>query len=48
VPSALEGSNVDLSEQLTTAITCQRTYQSCSRMIKVYDEMLEELGRIIT
>jgi flagellar hook protein FlgE len=48
VPNSLEGSNVDLSEQLTNAITCQRTYQSCSRMIKVYDEMLEELGRIIT
>ena len=43
VTSALEMSNVDLSEQFSEMITTQRGFQACSRIITVTDTMLEEL-----
>ena len=41
--SALEMSNVDLSEQFAEMITTQRGFQASSRIITVTDTMLEEL-----
>ncbi|MFN7038594.1 MAG: flagellar hook-basal body complex protein [Alphaproteobacteria bacterium] len=46
-PGALEQSNVDLADELTSIIKTQRNYQSASKIIKVTDSMLEELNRII-
>lgn len=43
VSSALEMSNVDLSEQFSEMITTQRGFQANSRIITVSDTMLEEL-----
>jgi flagellar hook protein FlgE len=41
--SALESSNVDLSEQFTEMITAQRGFQAAARVITTSDEMLTEL-----
>ena len=41
--SALESSNVDLSEQFTDMITAQRGFQASARVITTADEMLTEL-----
>ena len=42
-PSALEMSNVDLSEEFTDLIITQRGFQANSRIITSSDEMLQEL-----
>ena len=42
-PSALEMSNVDLSEEFTEMIITQRGFQANSRIITTSDEMLQEL-----
>lgn len=42
-PSALEMSNVDLSQEFSTMIVTQRGFQSNSKIITVSDEMLETL-----
>jgi len=42
-PSALEMSNVDLSEQFSDMIVTQRGFQSNSKIITVADEMIETL-----
>lgn len=41
--SALEMSNVDLSQEFSDMIATQRGFQACSRLITVSDTMLEEL-----
>ena len=41
--SALESSNVDLSEQFTEMITAQRGFQASAKVITTADEMLTEL-----
>lgn len=41
--SALEMSNVDLSQEFSDMIMTQRGFQACSRLITVSDTMLEEL-----
>lgn len=41
--SALESSNVDLSQEFSDMITTQRGFQASSRLITVSDTMLEEL-----
>lgn len=41
--SALEQSNVDLSEEFTTMIVTQRAYQANSRVVTTSDEMIQEL-----
>lgn len=43
IPSALEMSNVDLSEEFTDMIITQRGFQANSRIITTSDEMLQEL-----
>ncbi len=43
MPSSLENSNVDLSEEFTDMITTQRGFQANSRVITTSDSMLEEL-----
>jgi flagellar hook-basal body protein len=43
---SLEGSNVELSEQLTDLIVAQRAYQSNTRAISAADDLLEELNRL--
>lgn len=43
VPSSLEMSNVDLSEEFTDMIVTQRGFQANSRVITASDEMLQEL-----
>lgn len=45
-PSALEGSNVDLSEEFTAMIVTQRAYSASAKTITTADEMLDELMRI--
>jgi len=42
-PSALEMSNVDLSEEFSNMIVTQRGFQSNSKIITVADEMIETL-----
>lgn len=46
----VEGSNVDAAEEMTKAITVQRSLQSCSQAIKMYDQVLAkattEIGKI--
>ncbi|MBN2144469.1 MAG: flagellar hook-basal body complex protein, partial [Candidatus Aureabacteria bacterium] len=46
VPSALEGSNVDLAEQFVNLITAQRGFQSNARVITTANDMLGELVSI--
>lgn len=43
---ALEGSNVDIAQELTTLIETQRAYSSNATVIQTADEMLEEVTRI--
>lgn len=43
IPSSLEMSNVDLSEEFTDMIVTQRGFQANSRIITTSDEMLQEL-----
>lgn len=43
IPSSLEMSNVDLSEEFTDMIITQRGFQANSRVITTSDEMLQEL-----
>ena len=43
MPSSLEMSNVDLSEEFTDMIVTQRGFQANSRIITTSDEMLQEL-----
>ncbi len=43
IPSNLEMSNVDLSEEFTDMIVTQRGFQSNSRIITTSDEMIQEL-----
>lgn len=45
----LEGSNVNVAEEMTDAIATQRGLQSCSQVLKMYDQVLSktnEIGRI--
>ncbi len=43
IPSSLEMSNVDLSEEFTDMIVTQRGFQANSRIITTSDEMIQEL-----
>lgn len=43
IPSSLEMSNVDLSEEMVSMIIAQRGFQANSRIITTTDSMLEEL-----
>ena len=45
--SALESSNVELSEQLTSMIIAQRSYQANTKVITASDDLLEELNQTI-
>lgn len=42
-PGALEGSNVDISQEFTNMIIAQRGFQANARVISTSDEMLNEL-----
>jgi flagellar hook protein FlgE len=43
--SALEQANVETSDELTNMIKAQRSYQACAKVIKVVNEMFEDLNR---
>lgn len=43
---ALEGSNVDIAEELTDMIVTQRAYSTNAKIIQAADEMLEEVARL--
>lgn len=45
--STLESSNAELSEQLTTMIVAQRSYQANTKVITTADRLLEELNSIL-
>jgi flagellar hook protein FlgE len=45
-PGALEGSNVDLSEEFTAMIVTQRAYSASAKTITTADDMLNELLNI--
>lgn len=45
--SALEGSNVELAEQLTALIIAQRAYQANTKLITAADTLLQELNNTI-
>lgn len=45
-PNALEGSNVDLSDEFTALIVTQRAYSANAKTITTADDMLDELLRI--
>jgi len=38
----VEGSNVDPAEEMTSALAAQRSLQSCSQAIKMYDQVLQK------
>jgi flagellar basal-body rod protein FlgG len=38
----LEGSNVDVAEEMTNALAAQRELQSCTQALKMYDEILKK------
>jgi flagellar hook protein FlgE len=42
----LEGSNVDIAQELTDLIQTQRAYSSNAKIITTSDEMLDETLRI--
>lgn len=44
---ALEASNVDIAEELTSIIETQRAYSSCAKIIQTADEMLEEISMLM-
>lgn len=46
VPSSLEQSNVELSEQLTDMIVAQRAYQANTKVISAADELLQQLNQL--
>lgn len=39
---SLEGSNVDMSEEMTNALSSQRELQTCSQALKMYDAALDQ------
>ncbi|MVB09755.1 Flagellar basal-body rod protein FlgG [Caprobacter fermentans] len=39
---SLEGSNVDMTEEMTNALSSQRELQSCSQALKMYDTVLDQ------
>lgn len=39
---SVEGSNVNMTEELTNALASQRQLQSCSQALKLYDETLDQ------
>jgi len=45
-PGALEGSNVDLSQEFTNLIIAQRGFQANTRVVSTADEILAELMNI--
>lgn len=45
--SALESSNVELSEELTNMIVAQRAYQANTKIITATDQLLQELNNLI-
>jgi len=45
--SALEASNVDIAEELTSIIETQRAYSSNAKIIQTADEMLDEVSRLM-
>lgn len=47
VQSALEGSTADIAQQFTSLITTQRAYQANTRVVRVADDMSEELTNIL-
>lgn len=46
VPASLEGSNVDLAQEMTNLIIAQRNYQAVSKTITTSDEMTQTLVSI--
>ncbi|MFM2045923.1 MAG: flagellar hook protein FlgE, partial [Pseudomonadota bacterium] len=44
---ALEASNVDIAEELTSIIETQRAYSSNAKIIQTADEMLDEVTRLM-
>lgn len=47
IPSALEGSNVDLAAEFVNMITAQRGYQTNARVVTASDKMLQELVGLV-
>ncbi|WP_315068443.1 flagellar hook-basal body complex protein [uncultured Clostridium sp.] len=47
IQGALEGSNVDLTEQFTDLITATRSFQASSKMISTGDEILQTITGLI-
>jgi len=47
---SLEGSNVDMADEITKMMTASRSYQSCSQVIKMLDQVAQksasEIGRL--
>jgi flagellar basal-body rod protein FlgG len=44
--SALETSNVNIVQEITTLITAQRAYEMNSKIIKATDEMMQQVGQL--
>ena len=44
----LERSNVDMSDEMTQMLASQRALQSCSQLVRMYDEMSEQANTRIT
>ena len=47
IQDALEGSNVDLTEQFTDMIVATRAFQASSKMITTGDEVLQTITNLI-
>ncbi len=48
VPSSLEQSNVNLSNELTNMIIAQKGYQASAKVMKTSSDMLDDLNRALT
>lgn len=44
----LEGSNVNIAEEMTTALAAQRELQACAQAIKMYDTIMEQATSSLT
>jgi flagellar basal-body rod protein FlgG len=44
----LENSNVNMAEEMTRVLYSQRSFQSCSQIVKMYDEMADQINTRIS
>lgn len=48
IQGRLESSNVNMAEEMARMIASQRTFQSCSQIVKMYDELSDQINSRIS